>query len=269
MHSGGGIKAQSVQSFRVGGQVSRRGHAILVKVRLRDHIELSEPHNIHQSIMLNLRVRVLTFVGLCAISAAPQVITFETNGLNYQTLTKGGLTIMFAQLPILTKDYAVLQVAISNGAKTSWNVKPDDFTFRPDQGVPLKPEAPRIVVNRFIERGGRDDAIRLMTTYEAGLYGLSRVRSISGYEQRRQQMLAELTSAKIKAAAAASAIAFVSAKLKPGESTDGAVFFATGGKPLPLGKLTVNAGGEQFEFLTIEPVKPASEAAKKKHGDPN
>ena len=82
-------------------------------------------------------------------------------------------------------------------------------------------------------------------------------------------MLAELTSAKIKAAAAASAIAFVSAKLKPGESTDGAVFFATGGKALPLGKLTVNAGGEQFEFLTIEPLKPASESVKKKHGEPN
>ncbi len=214
---------------------------------------------------------VLIFLGLLAIPATPQVITFETNGLHYQTLTKGGLTIMFAQLPILTKDYAVLQVAISNGAKTSWNVKPDDFTFRPEQGAPLKPEAPRVVVNRFIDRGGRDDAIRLMTTYEAGLYGLSRIRNTNGYEQRRQQMLAELTSAKIKAAAAASAIAFVSVKLKPGESSDGAVFFTTGGKPLPTGKLTVNAGGEQFEFLTIEPLKTSAtpEHAKKKHSDPN
>ena len=217
--------------------------------------------------MLNRKL-VLTLAFL-AVSASAQVITFEANGLNYQTLTKGGLTIMFARLPMHTKDYAVLQVAISNGAKTSWNVKPDDFTFRPEQGEPFKPEAPRIVVNRLIDRGGRDDAIRLMTTYEAGLYGLSRIKSTSGFEQRRQQMLAELTSAKIKAAAAASAIAFVAAKLKPGESTDGAVFFATGGKPLPAGKLTVNAGGEFFEFLLIEPLKGSSEGAKKKHGEPN
>ena len=208
--------------------------------------------------MLNLKVQLRRLGGIalwawCLLPASPQVITFETNGLNYQTLTKGGLTIMFAQLPVVTRDYAVLQVAISNGSKTSWNVKPDDFLYRPNVGEPLKPEAPRIVVNRFIDRGGRDDAIRLMTTYEAGLYGLARIKSTSGYEQRRQQMLAELTSAKIKAAAAASAIAFVASKLKPGESTDGAVFFATGGKPLTAGKLTVSAAGEFFEFLPLEP----------------
>jgi len=207
--------------------------------------------------MLNRKVqlRLLVWLGCFAVAARPQVITFETNGLYYQTLTKGGLTIMFAQLPMHTKDYAVLQVAISNGAKTSWNVKPDDFTFRPLDGESFKPEAPRIVVNRLIDRGGRDDAIRLMTAYEASLYGLSRIKSTSGFEQRRQQMLAELTSAKIKAAAAASAIAFVTTKLKPGESTDGAMFFSTGGKPLPAGKLTVNAGGEFFEFQPIESLK--------------
>ena len=222
--------------------------------------------------MLNLKVQLRLLLGALLLGLAPaQVITFETNGLHYQTLTRGGLTIMFAQLPILTKDYAVLQVAVSNGAKTSWNIKPDDFTFRPDSADPLKPEAPRIVVSRFIDRGGRDDAIRLMTTYEAGLYGMSRIRNNNGFEQRRQQMLAELTSAKIKAAAAASAIAFVAAKLKPGESTDGAVFFATNGKPLPTGKLTVNAAGEFFEFLTIEPVKALAgpDHSKKKHTDPN
>lgn len=208
--------------------------------------------------MLNLKVQVrwLTLFWLALTPAATQVITFETNGLNYQTLTKGGLTIMFAQLPMHTKDYAVLQVAISNGSKTSWIVKPEDFLFKPNDGDGLKPEQPRVVVNRFIDRGGRDDAIRLMTTYEASLYGLSRIKSTSGYEQRRQQMLAELTSAKIKAAAAASAIAFVASKLKPGDSTDGAIFFGTGGKPLGAGKLTVNAAGEYFEFLPLEPLAP-------------
>jgi hypothetical protein len=207
---------------------------------------------IKQQVQLRRRA-IFGLFGLLATPARPQVITFETNGLQYQTLTKGGLTIMFAQLPMQTRDYAVLQVAIANGSKVSWNVKPDDFLFRPELGTPMRPEAPRLVVNRFIDRGGRDDAIRLMTTYEAGLYGLSRIQSTSGYEQRRQQMLAELTSAKIKAAAAASAIAFVATKLKPGESTDGAVFFATGGKPLAPGILTVNAAGEMFEFLSNKP----------------
>jgi hypothetical protein len=37
-------------------------------------------------------------------------------------------------------------------------------------------------------------------------------------------------------------------KLKPGQSTDGAVFYATAGKPMGPGKLVVHAGGEVFEF---------------------
>ena len=34
----------------------------------------------------------------------------------------------------------------------------------------------------------------------------------------------------------------------PGQSTDGAIFYPSGGKPLGPGKLTVNAAGEIFEF---------------------
>jgi hypothetical protein len=44
-----------------------------------------------------------------------QVIEFETNGLKYQTLTKSGVTIMFATLPQRLHDYAILQVAVSSG----------------------------------------------------------------------------------------------------------------------------------------------------------
>ena len=57
-------------------------------------------------------------------------------------------------------------------------------------------------------------------------------------------------SARIKAAAAASVIAFVAAKLKAGESTDGAMFFPVAqGRPLGQGRLVVNVAGERFEFL--------------------
>ena len=61
---------------------------------------------------------------------------------------------------------------------------------------------------------------------------MTRLRPTNGYEARRQQYLAEVASTKIKAAAAASAIALVQTKLAAGQSTDGAVFFATDGKPL-------------------------------------
>ena len=60
--------------------------------------------------------------------------------------------------------------------------------------------------------------------------------------------MAEVGSTKLKAAAATSAIAMVTTKLLPGQSTDGAVFYPNGGRPLGAGKLLVNAAGELFEF---------------------
>ena len=54
-------------------------------------------------------------------------------------------------------------------------------------------------------------------------------------------------------AAAASAIALVTTKLMPGQSTDGAVFYPSQGKPLGAGKLIVNAAGETFT-VTLVPV---------------
>jgi hypothetical protein len=183
-----------------------------------------------------------------------QVIEFENNGLRYQTLTRSGVTIMYAHLPASAKDYAIVQVAVSNGSKVPWTIQPEDFTFHRSDGTAVKPEAARNVVGRFLEKANRSDVIRLLTTYEATLYGMSRIQSTNGFEQRRQQMLGELTSAKIKAAAAASVIAFVNVKLKAGESTDGAVFFPLKGsaKGLGAGRLTVNSAGERFEFLPEE-----------------
>jgi hypothetical protein len=144
-------------------------------------------------------------------------------------------------------------VAISNGSPISWTVKPDDFRFERPDGTVLLATPARNVVNALIDRGTRNDVIRLVSAYESGLYGLQRFRSTNGYESRRQSALAEVSNTRIKAAAAASAIAFVLTKLQPGQSTDGAVFWATSGKPLGAGRLTVNAAGEVFEF-TPEPV---------------
>jgi hypothetical protein len=187
------------------------------------------------------------------LTTRAQVIEFESGGLKYQTLTKNGLTIMVATLPALVREYSIIQVAISNGSPISWTVKPDDFRFERPDGTVLLATPARNVVNAMIDRGTRNDVIRLVSAYESGLYGLQRFRSTNGYESRRQSALAEVSSTRIKAAAAASAIAFVHTKLQPGQSTDGAVFWSTAGKPLGPGRLTVNAAGEIFEF-TPEPI---------------
>jgi hypothetical protein len=184
-------------------------------------------------------------------TALGQVIEFESNGLRYLTQTRNGVTIMFAHLPVTVRDYSVIQVAVSNGSKQSWIMRPEDFEFRAKDGANYRATPARQVVERFIERGGREDAIKLVSTYEMGLYGFNRMKATNGYEARRQALMAEMTSTKIKAAAAASAIVFVSVRLKPGESTDGAVFYASHGKALGPGTVQVAAAGTVFEFETV------------------
>jgi len=95
--------------------------------------------------------------------------------------------------------------------------------------------------------------VKLVSTYETALFGIARLRPTNGYEQRRQQYLAEVASTKIKAAAAASAIAFVQTRLTAGQSTDGAVFFPTDGKPLGAGRLIMRKSTSEFNFNFEEP----------------
>jgi hypothetical protein len=183
-----------------------------------------------------------------AVCARAQVIEFESGGLKYQTLTRRGVTIMYAHLPANIRQWAVLQLAASNGSSAECAILPDNLEYRRRDGTVARADSANSVIRSLIERAGRNDVIRLVGTYELGLYGMQRFKSTNGYEQRRQSALAEVSSARLKAAAAASAIAFVPARLKPGESTDGAVFFPTAGKPLGAGRLVMKVGGEVFEF---------------------
>ena len=196
-----------------------------------------------------LAALIVPGTGTSAVAAA-QVIEFESGGLRYLTQTKGGVTVMFAYLPVQVREYAVIQVAISNGSSQAWGFRPEDFSFRRADGVSIQATPARKVVEEFIEKGNRGDVIKLVTAYESGLYGMSKHQSTNGYEQRRQAALAEVNSTRLKAAAAASAIVLVSVKLKPGESTDGAVFYPNSGKPLGLGRLVVRAGPSVFDFDT-------------------
>jgi hypothetical protein len=103
------------------------------------------------------------------------------------------------------------------------------------------------VVELLTEKGGRSDILKLVSEYEATLYGSDKVRSTNGYEQRREAALMAGPT-RLRAAAAASAVAFVQTRLKPGESTDGAVFFDTEGKPLGAGRMVVKTNTDTFEF---------------------
>jgi hypothetical protein len=194
--------------------------------------------------------RLSLCVGLAAACSAgrAQVIEFESGGLKYQTLTHKGVTVMFAHMPAPVRGYAIVQVAVSNGSQTTCAVQPESFIYQRNDGTAVQAVPARNVIVTLIEKGSRNDVIQLVTAYEAGLYGMSRIRSTNGYEQRRQAALAEVSSTRLKAAAAASAIAFVATKLTPGQSTDGAVFFHSDGRPLAGGRLVTRIAGAVFEF---------------------
>src|SRR4051812_28626727 len=92
---------------------------------------------------------------LSAVVAAGQAIEFESGGLRYYALTRNGLTVMVAQLPAHIRDYAVLQVAVSNGGTTTQVIRPEDFLFIRDDGSEVPAVTPRIVVNSMVERASR------------------------------------------------------------------------------------------------------------------
>lgn len=195
------------------------------------------------------RVALAAIAVACVlVTAAAQVIEFDHNGLKYQTLTHSGVTVMFAHLQAHIKEYSIVQVSVSNGSPGPYTIRPEDFTFERGEHGAVHASPARAVISMLMQKGTGNDVMKLTATYEASLYGMARMRSTNGYEQRRQAALAFVSGAKLKAAAAASAIALVQVKLAPGESTDGAVFFPTEGKSLGSGRLIVRTNTDTFEF---------------------
>jgi len=205
-------------------------------------------------------LRALVLTAMLSVAARAQaIIDFESAGLKYKAMTRGSVTVMFSLLPAHIRDYAVVQVAISNGSSISWTVKPEDCGFEKPDGQRIQALPARTVVNTMIEKAGRGDVIKLISAYEASLFNNAQIHSTNGYESRRQNAFADLGSSKLKAAAAASAIALVTTKLAPGQSTDGAVFYPNQGKPLGTGKLIVNMAGETYVFPLEEATNSRSE----------
>jgi hypothetical protein len=197
--------------------------------------------------------RLLGGLALAAVfltAAGGQVIEFESNGLKYQTLTRSGVTVMWARLPMQLHEFHVIQVAVSNGSGGPYVIRPEDFSFVLADGRTLRASAAGRVVSMFYRKGSSNDVIKLVTAYESSVYGMPNFKSTNGYEQRRQGALAAMQSTRVKAAATASALAMVQTKLLPGESTDGAVFFPSDGKPLGPGYLVVRTNTDVFHFGT-------------------
>ena len=195
-----------------------------------------------------LRRGVLLTALVIVAPVSAQVIEFESNGLRYQTLTREGLTIMLARLPAQIRDFTVLQVAVSNGSARAWALRPEDFIMLRPDGTSLPASPARTVIDTLMDRASRSDVIKLITTYENSIYGNLHYQGTNGYEARRQSALAEFTSTRIRAAAAASAIAFVPVKLAAGQSTDGAIFYPNPNKAPLAGSIRIRVAGLEWLF---------------------
>ena len=166
-------------------------------------------------------------------------------GLHYQAMTRSGVTITFAKLPPHISEYNAMQVTVTNGSPISWTVRPEDFSFRPARWHQHQSDACGTVIEALLAHASKSDVVKLQVLYESSIYALPvSYRSTASYEHRRESAMTVFVNPRFKAAAAASAITFVPSKLKPGDSTDGAIFFFNREKVLGQGRLLVHAAGE-------------------------
>src|SRR3984957_12323628 len=135
-----------------------------------------------------MRILLAASLAACAALFLPvisaQIIPFESNGLLYKTLTKGGVTVMFAYLPAHLKEYSIMQVSISNGSPIAWAVKPEDFSYRQQDGTVWQASPALSVVNSLLAKAGRHDVIKLVTTYERGVYGNEHMQTTTAMNPR-------------------------------------------------------------------------------------
>ena len=166
----------------------------------------------------------------------------------YQVQTHRGLTLMCAPMPLKTGRYALMHVAVSNGSGDTWQVSASDFAFEYGDGTVVRAATAQEVIGDFFRKAGRAELVKLQTAYEKALFNNQYIRPNNGYEKRRLSALA-IGPKGLKASAAAAAISFVSGKLAPGDSTDGAVFFPTAGRELGKGRFVATLDAGHFEFL--------------------
>ena len=197
---------------------------------------------------IGLRGWAAAALGAVALQLPAQVIQFRSNGMDYQVMTKVGLTLMCAPMPVKTSRYALVHVAVSNGGEKTWQVNATDFAFEFDSGTLVRAVPEERVIGDFFREAGRSELSKLQSAYEKALYNNQYIRPNNGYEKRRQSALA-IGPKGLKAASAAAAITFVSGNLAPGDSTDGALFFPTSGRQLEAGSIVATFDDVTFEFF--------------------
>jgi hypothetical protein len=192
----------------------------------------------------------ILIVAVLPLLLQSQVVEFSSNGLAYQALTRDGLTIMYARMPVAIREYGIIQVALSHGGTAIRRVQTKDFVFLPSSGGAIRAASVSEVIGDLFRNAGYGEVVKLQQAYERVLFGNQRIRSNNGYEARRLSAIA-FGNKGLKAAAAAAAIAFVTSELSPGDSPDGAVFFPNRGSALGPGRVVVVVDGQEFEFRTL------------------
>src|SRR4051794_34988916 len=98
-------------------------------------------------VMVSRALIAALLAAACLAVAAGQVIEFESGGLRYQTLTKNGVTVMYAHMLTHVREYSILQVAVSNGAKAPYLIRPEDFSFLRSDGNVIRAASAKHVVD--------------------------------------------------------------------------------------------------------------------------
>src|SRR5271169_4284537 len=101
----------------------------------------------------------MLLLGLLYYPAAAQVIEFESHGLKYQTLTRSGITVMFAPLPVHIREYAILQITVSNGSAGPYIIKPEDFYYLRNGGETIQATPADSVISMLMQKGTGSDVI--------------------------------------------------------------------------------------------------------------
>ena len=180
----------------------------------------------------------------------PPAIEVPYKGLRYSMLSRGGVTVMMAQLDRNILEYSTAQVWVSNGSKGPVRISPQAFLMglegSPEQITGTPDSA---VLDDIMKRARAHDVVELVKAYETTLSGFANERSMGYYQRRKQQALASYGGGgKLRAAATASAIILPEKMLRPGETIDGTVFFRTEGKHQRVSTLGARLAGAMFDF---------------------
>ena len=139
-------------------------------------------------------------------------------------------------------------MAVSNGSPGPYVIRPDDFSYEHPDGRSIRAVPAQTVIAMLMQKGSGTDVIKLVTAYEAGIYGNPHLRSTtatSSAGRRRSRWAAPPGFGPPRPPAPSP---WWETKLAMGDSTDGAVFFPNEGKPLTGGHIVVRTNTDTFTF---------------------